>query len=179
MTLITFDDAPRVRVDFTDDLAFLGNGLEGLAANGGTALYDSLVFALEELRGIQGQRVVVLLSDGMDERSNATAGEVVELARRAAVTIYTLAVEDPRPNGPNLDRPLLQRLAAESGGSAFFVGGDRELRQAYARIEHEVRSRYLLAYYSSHRGDDGSFRLVDVKVKRPHLAARTIRGYYP
>lgn len=179
VSLITFDNAPRVRVDFTSDLAFLANGLEGLRATGGTALYDSLVFALEELQGIEGQRVVVLLSDGLDERSGASAEDVLELARRAAVTLYTLGLEDRRPRAPALDRPLLQRLAEESGGRCFFVATEEELRSAYAAIEQEVRARYLLAYYSSHAGDADSFRLVDVEVARPRLAARTIRGYYP
>ena len=90
-----------------------------------------------------------------------------------------MGLEDARPNAPLLERQLLQRLADESGGSAFFVDGDQELREAYAAIEDEVRSRYLLAYYSSHAGDAGSFRLVDVEVAKPNLAARTIRGYYP
>jgi Ca-activated chloride channel family protein len=179
VTLVTFDNSPRVRVGFTNDLAFLANGLEGLRADGGTALYDSMLFTLGQLEGIEGQRVIVLLSDGVDERSRATADEVLELARRAAVTIYTIGLEDPRPKAPPLDRPLLARLAEESGGRAFFVRDDAGLRETYAAIEHEVRSRYLLAYYSSHSEGDDSFRLVDVEVARPSLAARTIRGYYP
>jgi Ca-activated chloride channel family protein len=179
VTLISFDNAPRVRVDFTSDLAFLANGLEGLRPGGGTALYDSLVFTLEQLAGIAGQRVVVLLSDGVDERSRATADEVLELARRSAVTIYAIGLEDPRPDAPVLDRPLLERLAEQSGGRAFFVRGDGGLQSAYAAIEREVRSRYLLAYYSSHAGSGDGFRVVDVKVEQANLAARTIRGYYP
>src|SRR5262249_11378236 len=90
--LLTFDDGPHVRAGFTHDLAFLANGLEGLAARGGTALYDSLVFALDQLQQVQGQRVLVLLSDGVDERSQGTARDVMELARRGAVTLYTIGL---------------------------------------------------------------------------------------
>jgi Ca-activated chloride channel family protein len=180
VTLITFDNAPRVRVGFTSDLAFLANGLEGLEARGGTALYDSLVFALEQLEGIEGQRVVVLLSDGIDERSRATEADVLELARRSAVTLYTVGLEAPqRTDAPTLDKLLLRRLADETGGRCFFVRDDGALRSAYAAIEREVRSRYLLAYYSSNASEAESFRLVDVAVERPALVARTIRGYYP
>lgn len=176
--VITFDDVPRVRAGFTHDLDFLANGLEGLEARGGTALYDSLVFTLGELQRLRGQRALVLLSDGLDERSHSTVGEVLELARRAAVTIYTIGLEDPNPTTPPLDRPLLDRLADETGGRSFYVDDAGELTSAYAAIEREVRSRYLLAYYSSHAGER-DFRLVDVELDEPRLIARTIRGYYP
>jgi Ca-activated chloride channel family protein len=177
--LLTFDEAPRVRAGFTHDLGFLANGLEGLAPRGNTALYDSLVFALEQLLVVRGQRVLVLLSDGIDDRSQASVGDVMELARRAAVTIYTIGLEDPSmAQAPLIDRSLLSKLAEESGGRAFFVGDLARLGSVYAEIEHDVRSRYLLAYYSSHAGER-SFRLVDVKVDPPRLSARTIHGYYP
>ena len=176
--LITFDNAPRVRVGFTHDMAFLANGLEGLEARGGTALYDSLVFALEELQKVRGQRVLVLLSDGLDERSHASADDVLELARRAAVTLYTIGIADSRPQAPEIDRALLDKLAAETGGRSFYVAGTRQLDGVYAEIERDMRARYLLAYYSSHAGER-AFRVVDVKLPESRLSARTIRGYYP
>ena len=176
--LVTFDDAPHVRVGFTHDLAFLANGLEGLEARGGTALYDSLVFALGELQKVRGQRVLVLLSDGLDERSRSTAADVLELARRAAVTLYTIGIAESREQAPVIDRALLDKLAAETGGRSFYVDRTRELDAVYAEIERDMRARYLLAYYSSHAGER-AFRLVDVKLDESRLSARTIRGYYP
>lgn len=176
--LVTFDDAPHVRVGFTHDQAFLANGLEGLEARGGTALYDSLVFALEELQKVRGQRVLVLLSDGLDEKSRSTAADVLELARRSAVTLYTIGIAESRFNAPIIDRALLDKLAAETGGRSFYVDRTRDLDAVYAEIERDMRSRYLLAYYSSHAGER-AFRLVDVKLPESRLSARTIRGYYP
>jgi VWFA-related protein len=176
--LITFDNAPHVRVSFTHDMALLGNGLEGLEARGGTALYDSLVFALEELQKVRGQRVLVLLSDGLDERSHSSADDVLELARRAAVTLYTIGIADSRAQAPEIDRPLLDKLAAETGGRSFYVDRMRALDGVYAEIERDMRARYLLAYYSSHAGER-AFRVVDVKLPESRLSARTIRGYYP
>jgi Ca-activated chloride channel family protein len=179
VTLITFDSTPRMRVPFTGDPAFLANALQGLRARGGTALYDSLVFALEQFEGIAGQRVLVVLSDGIDESSSATAAEVMELARRSAATIYTVGLETGGASGPGLDRALLTSLAEETGGRSFFARRVEALEGAYAEIERDVRSRYLLSYYSSHAADQASFRLVDVKLDQPGLSARTIRGYYP
>ena len=179
VTLITFDNTPRVRVPFTGDLAFLSNGLEGVRPSGSTALHDSVAFALEQFEGVSGQRVLVLLSDGVDEASSATAEEVMELARRSATTVYTIGLEDTSPQSPEIDRDLLTRLAEETGGRAFFTGRPESLSSAYAEIEREVRSRYLLSYYSSQAADRSSFRLVSVEISAPHLSARTIRGYYP
>jgi VWFA-related protein len=179
VTLITFDNTPRVRVPFTRDLDFLANGLEALRPSGGTALHDSLAFALEQFEGIEGQRVLVLLSDGVDESSSTTPEEVMELARRSATTIYAIGLEDSNPRSPAIDRPLLVRLAEETGGRAFFGGRLESLGDAYAEIEREVRSRYLLSYYSTQAADRTSFRLVNVEVSAPNLSARTIRGYYP
>jgi Ca-activated chloride channel family protein len=179
ISLITFDDAPRTRVGFTADAAFLANGLEGLRAGGGTRLHDSLAFALEELARQEGQRVLVLLSDGVDEGSSATVVEVLELARRCGAAIYAIGLADRGATTPSLDRQLLTRLAEESGGRAFFARSESELAGVYGDIEEEMRSRYLLAYYSSHAGDQLSFRMVDLQVMQPRLSARTVRGYYP
>lgn len=175
--LVTFDTAPRMRVGLTDDLALLANGLEGLRAQGGTALYDSLAFTLGELEGIRGQRAVVLLSDGIDERSRTKAAEVMELALRSAVTLYTIGIEAPGPLAPVLERDLLAELAERTGGRSFFVEDASELRAAYAEIDRDMRARYLLAYHSTHAGDR-SFRLVDVEMAAPRLTPRTILGYY-
>ena len=176
--IVAFDDVPRVRAGFTHDLAFLGNALEGLEARGGTALYDSLVFTLDQLQEVRGQRVLVLLSDGLDERSRHTADEVMELARRSAVTIYAIGIADSHEQAPIIDRQLLDKLASETGGRSFYVDHTRDLGPVYAEIERDVRSRYLLAYYSSNAGER-SFREVDVKLAERRLSARTIRGYYP
>jgi Ca-activated chloride channel homolog len=177
--LVTFANRPRARVPFTSEVSLLANGLALVEAGGATALYDSLVYTLEEMAGIRGQRVLVLLSDGMDNRSRYSAQDVLELARRAAVTIYTVGIEE-HPGQGDLDRETLRLLAGESGGRSFFTRGDqRSMAQVYREIEAEVRSRYLLSYYASGSPDDRSFRLVVVEVSRPRAEARTIRGYYP
>lgn len=178
VSLVTFDTAPRMRVGFTDDFARLANGLEGLSAQGGTALHDSLAFTLGELDGIRGQRAVVLLSDGIDERSRTRAAEVMDLALRSAVTLYTIGIEAPGPLAPELERDLLVELAERTGGRSFFVDDAAELAAAYAEIDRDLRARYLLAYHSTHAGGR-SFRTVEVEVAERRLTPRTISGYYP
>jgi Ca-activated chloride channel homolog len=71
-------------------------------------------------------------------------------------------------------------LADETGGRFFFIEKARELDGIYDTIQKEVRSQYLLAYQSSKEGGSADkFRTVEVKVRKPGLEAKTVRGYYP
>ncbi|HEV8239533.1 MAG TPA: VWA domain-containing protein [Thermoanaerobaculia bacterium] len=174
--LITFNDRPRLQVKFTNELIQLGGGLAGLKAERGTALYDSIVFALYYFNGLKGQRALIVLSDGKDESSKFKFEDTLEFARRAGVAIYTIGL------GKDLEREAkkaLEKLAGETGGRSFFVDEAKELSPIYQSIQEELRSQYLLVYQSTNAKPDKKFRTVDVKVKEPGLEAHTIRGYYP
>lgn len=176
--LMTFAGHARTVVDFTDDRVLLANSLLGLEASGTTALYDSLLEALERFDGRQGgQRALLLLSDGQDEKSQAALRQVLEMARRTGVTIYTIGLDDYHYQ--SLDREVLHRLAVETGGRSYLIEDVDELAAVYAEIERDLRSRYLVAYQSTNSHDSRSFRVVDVQVTRPGLEARVARGYYP
>jgi Ca-activated chloride channel family protein len=174
--LITFNDRPRLQVKFTNELIQLGGGLAGLKAERGTALYDSVVFALYYFNGLKGQRALIVLSDGKDESSKFKFEDTLEFARRAGVAIYTIGL------GKDLEREAkkaLEKLAEETGGRSFFVDEAKELSPIYQSIQEELRSQYLLVYQSTNAKPDKKFRSIDVKVKEPGLEAHTIRGYYP
>jgi Ca-activated chloride channel family protein len=174
--LITFNDRPRLQVKFTNELLALGGGLAGLKAERGTALYDSIVFALYYFNGLKGQRALIVLSDGKDESSKFTLADTIDFARRAGVAIYTIGL------GPDLEREArkaLEKFSEETGGRSFLVEDAKELTAIYQTIQEELRSQYLLVYQSTNAKPDRKFRTVDVKVKEPGLEAHTIRGYYP
>jgi len=174
--LVTFNDRPRLRVKFTNELLALGAGLAGLKAERGTALYDSVVFGLYYFNGLKGQRALIVLSDGKDESSKLQLDETLDFARRAGVAIYTIGL------GKELERDArkaLERLAEETGGRSFFVDDAKQLSPIYQSIQEELRSQYLLVYQSTNAKPDKKFRSIDVKVKEPGLEAHTIRGYYP
>jgi Ca-activated chloride channel family protein len=174
--LITFNDRPRLQVKFTNELLSLGGGLAGLKAERGTALYDSVVFALYYFNGLKGQRALIVLSDGKDESSRFKWEDTLDFARRAGVAIYTIGL------GETLERDAkkaLEKLSEETGGRSFFVDTAKELAPVYQSIQEELRSQYLLVYQSTNAKPDKKFRTVDVKVKEPGLEAHTIRGYYP
>ena len=172
--VVTFNDHPNLTVKFTNDLPALASGLAGLKAERGTALYDSIIFTLYYFTGVKGQRAMLLLTDGKDEGSRFTYEDALEYARRAGVTIYAIGL------GDDADKRKLERISEETGGRAFFLKSVDELAGIYSTIESELRSQYLVAYQSSNTtSGSNTFRAIDLKVNKPGLDPKTIRGYYP
>lgn len=173
--VITFADEPSLVVRFTNQQEVLSGGLAGLTAEGDTALHDSLVYALYYFGGLKGKRAVIVLSDGQDYGSKYTFNEALDYARRSGVAIYSIGIDLKEFEV----RTKLQRLSDETGGRAFFVGTTGELGKVFETVEKELRSQYLLAYQSSNASREEKFRAVEVKVVKPGLEAKTVRGYYP
>ncbi|MEE8277965.1 MAG: VWA domain-containing protein [Thermoanaerobaculia bacterium] len=174
--VVAFNDAPELKVPFTNKVEVLAGGLAGLTAEGETALYDSLIYTLYYFSGIRGKRALILLTDGHDSSSRSSFDEALEFAQRSGVAIYSIGMKVPHREAQ--DRTRLWRLASETGGRAFFIERATELKRIYASIEEELRSQYLLGYQSSREGG-GEFRRVEVRLRRPGLEAKTIPGYYP
>ena len=175
--IIPFNDRPVMAVKATNDIGALAGGLAGLKAERGTALYDSIIYALYYFNGVRGQRAILLLSDGRDESSRFTYDDTLDYARRSGVAIYPIGLGLER--GERDTRRKLARLAEETGGQSFFIASADELPGIYADIQRELRSKYLLAYQSNNPEAGEKFRSVEVKVQKGGLEAKTIRGYYP
>lgn len=174
--VITFSKFPHLAVKLTNDMTKLGGGLAGLAPEGETALYDSLIFSLYYFTGIRGQRAILLLSDGQDESSQFSFEETLEYARRAGVTIYSIGLS----LGSGDARAKLDKLSQETGGRSFYINSVEELPEIYRLLQEELRSQYLVAYQSSNTSDSGDFRSVDLRVPgHPKAKVNAISGYYP
>ncbi|HEY7215441.1 MAG TPA: VWA domain-containing protein [Thermoanaerobaculia bacterium] len=175
--VITFADQPTLAVRFTNQEDVLAGGLAGLTATGNTALHDSLIYALYYFGGVKGKRALIILSDGKDEGSRYSFTEALEYARRSGVALYTVGIGLSTREADV--RLKLSRLADETGGRFFFIAQASELEGIYDTIQKELRSQYLLAYQSSQESDADKFRTVEVKVAKPGMEAKTVRGYYP
>ena len=176
-TFITFNQRPTLAAQFTSDVDALAGELAGLKAEGGTALYDSIVFSLYYFTGIRGQRALLILSDGQDQSSRYSFDEALQYAQTVGVKIYTIGLDLPKSD--TASRGQLTKLANQTGGRAFFVNNVVELPAIYRAIEEELRSQYLLAYQSTNTLGGGEFRTVEVKLKDRDAEARTLRGYFP
>ncbi|MFQ5528146.1 MAG: VWA domain-containing protein, partial [Thermoanaerobaculia bacterium] len=174
-SVITFDEQPRMAAAFTNDLTTLIGALAGLRTGRGTALYDCLLFSLYSFRGLTGQRALLLLSDGEDRRSRSTFDEVREFALRSGVTIYTIGL---RKGMTRRGKSELVRLADETGGRAFLIEDIPELDAIYEAIQKDLRSKYFLAYQPS-TAEGRGFRTIEIRVDRPGVEVRALRGYLP
>lgn len=174
-SVVTFADRPRLATGFTGDLDQLTGALAGLQAGEGTALYDSILFALYNFRGLKGQRALLVLSDGEDRRSTSTFEQAREFALASGVTVYTVGVEAGMSRRGKAE---LARLAEETGGRTFLIKSPTELDSVYATIQRDLRSKYFLAYQPA-PSDDRSFRTVEVRVEKPGAEVRALRGYLP
>jgi Ca-activated chloride channel family protein len=175
--VVGFSGKPTLLMPPTDDLGACTQGLEGLQSVGWTALHDAVVTSLYYMREIEGQRALVLLSDGEDTTSGISYDDALEYARQSGVVIYAVGL-NIEATALGIKRKLT-RLAEETGGRSFFVDKAEELAGVYGEIELELRSRYLLAYAPDRPASEGGFRRVEVKMRPRGLIARTMAGYVP
>lgn len=177
VTLISFNQRPKVETRFTSDPAQVSNALAGLRAIGGTSLYDSLIYALNYFDGIKGQKALLLLSDGRDESSQFDFEAALNTAYKAGVLIYVVGLKEAARDREA--RQVLERIAEQTGGRSFFIEDPAELGAIYASIQEELRSQYLIAYQSTSDKDPNEFRTVRVETERRGADVRTLAGYYP
>lgn len=174
--VVSFAEAPVVVQKWTGARDDLVRGLSGLRAEDATALYDAVVYSLYNFQGVDGQKALVILSDGKDTTSKFEYEQALEYARRSAVPIYAIGL-----GIQTLDRDTrgkLARLAEETGGRSYFIDGIERLEAIYDEIETELRAQYLLGFYPSERvARSSDWRRIEVRVEGGE--ARTIRGYYP
>jgi Ca-activated chloride channel homolog len=177
--VLLFSDTATFAHDLTTDRRQSVAAIDAYFARGGTALYDGLTDALMRLKRTEGRRVIVLLSDGRDENnpgtgpgSARTQNDVFAALRETDTMIYPIGF------GPRVDRDLLERLATESGGVAFFPEDVSSLRGDYARIVEDLRRRYVVGYTSTNPSRDGAWRAVQIETRRPEMTVRSRGGYF-
>ena len=168
----------RDMTPFTSEVGALQRQVLDLpAAEGGTALYDAIITGLYRFRSIQGRKALIIVTDGDDTVSKVPYDEMLHYVRAARVPVYFIGVGLGKMDFGVTGK--LRTLAAETGGVAFFIGNATELRSTYEQLEAELRSQYLLGYYTQSSKTDREYRTIEVKVARPGARVRTIRGFVP
>ena len=146
--------------------------LDSLTAWGNTGLHDAIIAGIEGVQDAKGRRALVLLSDGDDRFSTATAADALTRARLSDVMVYPIAVGRTRPS-------LFVELAALTGGRSFHVRELKQLDETLRAIARELRYQYLLGYTPTRpivAGEDG-WRSIVVTVNRPGVRVRARDGY--
>jgi Ca-activated chloride channel family protein len=170
-----------------------GPGMKATPPEGSTAIWDAIAVTASEVlvrnqtqKGqdkipIQRRNAIILLTDGVDSTSRLLRSEAINRALAAETVIYVIGIGDSKYQG--VDHGALNAVATGTGGRAFFPKRETDLTNAFAEIEQELRTQYLIAYSPTNKNHDGSYREMRVEVTNPELQKEQIKlrhrpGYY-
>ena len=190
--VVTFADSVSVVQELTSDSAAIEAAINSTTPKGATSLYNALYVALKQFgrtasdAGEVRRQAVAVLSDGEDTASVVAFEDVMALARKMGVTVYTIALQSPiasirpagaRRNFSNADYSM-KTLAHETGAQSFFPATVTELKGVYDAIADELSSQYSIGYSPSNARSDGRYRRIIVRVAtNPNYRPRTRTGY--
>ena len=182
MTLVDFDTEVRVAKYGQQDFPRMVERIRSRKPEGYTAMYDALGVYLDGASEDDGRTILVLFTDGGDTRSTMTFNDALTLLRASDVTVYTIGFLEHQSGSVRFDqRTRLSQIADETGGQAFFPLSMKEITDAYDRILAQIRAQYSLGYLSTNTAQDGRWRKVEIRVRRPDLKDTRIRsrkGYF-
>lgn len=183
--LVDFNSSARLLLDKTRDGDAVLKKLTYVQPHGTTALYDAAYLGIEKVeRGAHPKRAIILISDGEDNSSRYTLGELRRRLQESDVIIYAIGILG---NYASIRKSIageetLKKLASVSGGKAFFPDNTDEMSEAFERIALELRQLYSVGYRPSNFETDGKWHRLKVKVATPQgssrLFVRSREGYY-
>jgi Ca-activated chloride channel family protein len=183
--VIGFNDRPELIEDFTSSIEDIEARLQTVRSGHRTALLDAIYFGLDKMKNARNDRKALLVvSDGGDNRSRYTEGEVKAQVRESDVQIYSIGVFDPYAptTEERLGPVLLNELSEETGGRLFRVDDVNEMSDIAVKISTELRNQYVLGYNPKSIQRDGKWRKVKVKLVPPQglppLTVHARTGYY-
>ena len=183
--VIGFNDRPELIEDFTSSVEDIQARLATVEAGHRTALLDAIYYGIAKMKDAHHERKALLVvSDGGDNRSRYTEGEVRAGVREADVEIYSIGIFDPYAPTPEerTGPQLLDDISSATGGRLFRVDDVDEMSDIAEKISTELRNQYVIGYKPKDLTRDGKWRKVKVKVNPPPglppltVYART--GYY-
>lgn len=182
ITLVDFDTEVRVSKYGQQDFPRLVERIRNRKPEGFTAMHDALGLYLEGADVDDGRKILVLYTDGGDTRSTLSFADAMTLVRASDATIYAIGFMENQPMSVRSQQRLrLTQIAAESGGEAFFPSSMKQIDAAYDKIVAQIRAQYTLGYVSTNTLEDGRWRKVEIKIRRPDLKdlrIQTRKGYF-
>jgi VWFA-related protein len=182
ITLVDFDTEVRMARYAGNQYPRLIERIRERKADGMTALYDAIGVYLSSTSDQAGQNVLIMYTDGGDTRSALTINEVIDLLRASDVTVYVVGYLEHQSSSTRMTQRMeLTRFATMTGGQALFTTTVKEIDKMYEKIQKELATRYNLGYTSTDERLDGTWRNVDIRLKRTDLKGAKLRtrdGYY-
>jgi VWFA-related protein len=187
--IVQFDGTVRTAQSLTSSRAKLENSLTYVdtptrnqlrsGLGDGTLLYDAVISASEEfMKSRTGRKALIVLSDGVDNYSEATLADSIEAAHRADTLVYSILFSDSGfPDGRD-GKGVLARLAKETGGEIYEVSKKLSIDRIFDLIQEDLRSQYSLGYVSDRPPTVSEFRKIQLTVKRPGLLVQSRDRYW-
>ena len=199
--LIMFGEETELLQDYTSSPRLLTEGLRQLRVSSGasgihpgpvptisqprgTVLFDAVYLAAnEKLKGEVGRKVIVVITDGVDQGSRMTRNQAIEAAQKADAVIYSIDYSDPRFSGMfsiggGGGEGELRKMSEETGGHVYKVDRKHTLDQVFKELQDEMRSQYSIGYTPTNEVKDGGYRHIEIKLANKDLKAQARKGYY-
>jgi VWFA-related protein len=199
--LISFGEDSELLQDYTTSARLLTSAMSGLQVSSGvggigpgpvptvgqprgTVLYDAIYLAAgEKLKGEVGRKVIVVITDGVDEGSKVKLEDAVEAAQKADVVIYSIDYSDSAFYGGLFGAvgggySALKRMSDETGGHVYQVDRKHPLDEVFKELQDEMRSQYSIGYTPINDTKDGSYRKLDIRTADKTLKVQARKGYY-
>jgi VWFA-related protein len=204
--LIMFGEEAELLQDYTNSARLLNDALNQLRPSSGvggigpgpvptaggprgTILYDAVYLAAsDKLRTEVGRKVIVVITDGVDEGSRLNINQAVEAAQKADAVIYSIEYLDPyfySRMGPFGGMGMggggdsaLHKLSDDTGGHVYRVDRNHSLEEVFHQLQEEMRTQYSIGYTPINDVKDGSYRKLEIKLSSKDLKAQARKGYY-
>jgi Ca-activated chloride channel homolog len=175
-----FNDKIQINAKWSNNRDQLVTDIKDLDYGNGTRLWDAVGAALDELKAIDGRRVILVFTDGDDTESRSmNVGRVIERARNDEVMIYAIGLESDYFNGQMRVRSKpdsgLRKVADETGGGYFELKKTSDLAPTFTKVAQELHSQYVIDFTPTLL--DNRVHKLAVKMKQPGMTARARRSY--
>ena len=199
--LISFGEESELLQDYTTSARLLTDAMKNLQVSSGvggigpgpvptvgqargTVLYDAIYVASgEKLKGEVGRKVIVVITDGVDEGSKVPIADAIEAAQKADTVIYSIDYSDSGFYGGIFGTigggySALHRMSDETGGHVYQVDSKHSLEAVFKELQDEMRTQYSIGYTPTNDNKDGSYRKLDVRTTDKTLKVQARKGYY-
>ncbi|MFY9907430.1 MAG: VWA domain-containing protein [Terriglobales bacterium] len=183
--MITFADKPEEIADFTNSVEDIQARLLYTVARGRTALLDAIYLGVTKMRQAKyPKKALLIISDGGDNHSRYTEGEIKSMVKEADILIYAIGIYDHYfpTEEERLGPSLLSDVTELTGGRAFTIDNPNDLADVSTKIGIELRNQYVIGYRPKNPAHDGKWRKIKVKLLPPKglppLRVYAKTGYY-
>jgi len=194
VAIISFSDYPKLILNWSSDIQKIELAVNSVYSKGRTVFYDALYVTFDDLfKGVEGRKAAIVLSDGIDTASTTTFEQTMRRAIQSEAMVYFVSKLDQyaamAPSNrlrfdPTLTDSFIDRVRREMNQMASQTGGavlnyiTMSLMDIYSRVAEELRNQYYVGYLPTNLAKDGSWRRIEIEVRRPGVNATTRAGYY-